>query len=148
MALLGVALLCGSAAAGSFGLGIIAGEPTGISGELWLTRSTALTAAVAWSFEGGDDAVLVQADYVFYNMGLFDVKRGAMGLYFGLGGRVRFGDDEQVGIRVPIGIDYMFGNAPIDVFGEVVPIVDLVDESELNFGAGVGVRYFFGGTAH
>ena len=148
IALLGVTLLCGSAMAGDFGLGIIAGEPTGLSGELWLTKSTALTAAAAWSFEGGDDAFLIQSDYVFYNMDLINVQSGAMGVYFGLGGRVRFATNTQVGIRIPIGLDYMFENAPVDIFGEIVPILDLVDKTELNFGAAIGVRYFFGRNSY
>lgn len=37
-----------SAAGGSFGLGFIAGEPTGFSAKLWLGNSTALDGAVAW----------------------------------------------------------------------------------------------------
>jgi hypothetical protein len=143
--LLGIALLSGSSVAGNFGAGIIAGEPTGLSGQMWLSKSTALDAAVAWSFGGGEDALLVQSDYVFYNMGMIDVKTGAMGLYFGLGGRIKFQSKSQIGIRVPIGLDYMFANAPVDIFGEIVPILDLVDETELNFSAALGVRYFFGG---
>ena len=35
-----------------FGLGIIFGEPTGISFKGWIGRRAAFDAAVAWSFEG------------------------------------------------------------------------------------------------
>ena len=144
--LLGLALLTGSALAedGRFGVGVIVGEPTGLSGEMWLTKSTAIDAAAAWSFGDGEDAFLIHSDYLFYNTGLFNVKTGTMAVYFGLGGRVKFASDTQVGIRIPVGIDYVFANAPVDIFGEIVPILDLVDKTELNLAAALGVRYFFG----
>ncbi len=146
--LLSVALLAGVALADDgFGLGVIVGEPTGISGELWLTQSTAVDAAAAWSFSGPDDSFLIQSDYLFYNMGLFDgIKTGTLALYFGMGGRIRFASETQVGIRVPIGLDYLFESAPVDIFFEVVPILDLVKETEFDFNAAIGARYFFGRT--
>jgi hypothetical protein len=144
--LLGLALLSGGVLAedGGFGIGVIAGEPTGLSGEMWLTKSTAIDAAAAWSFGAGEDAFLIHSDYLFYNMGWIDVKTGTMAVYFGLGGRVKFATDTQVGIRIPVGLDYMFEGAPVDIFGEIVPILDLVDKTELNLAAALGVRYFFG----
>ncbi len=144
--ILGLALISGSALAadGRFGIGAIVGEPTGLSGEMWLTENTAIDAAVAWSFGSGEDAFLIHSDYLFYNTGLIDVKKGSMAVYFGLGGRIKFANDTQVGIRIPVGLDYLFEGAPVDLFGEVVPILDLVDKTELNFAAAVGVRYFFG----
>jgi hypothetical protein len=36
------------AQADGFGVGIILGEPTGLSGKYWLTEKTAVDAAVAW----------------------------------------------------------------------------------------------------
>lgn len=138
----------GTLADGNFGLGIIAGEPTGLSAKLQLTRTSAIDAAVAWSFEGGDDDFLVLADYVLHNFSVFNVEKGAMALYFGIGGRVEFANNTQVGIRVPVGVDYMFQGAPVDIFAEVVPVLDLVDKTELNFNAAIGVRYFFGKTSY
>ena len=135
-------------AAGDFGMGIIAGEPTGLSAKLHLSHASAIDAAVAWSFGGGEDAFLVLADYVLHNFDIIKVDTGTMALYFGIGGRIKFADNEQVGIRVPVGLDYMFQGAPVDIFGELVPILDLVDETELNLNAAVGVRYFFGGTSY
>ena len=145
-AILCLALLSGSALAadGRFGAGVIAGEPTGLSGEMWLTKNTAIDAAVAWSFGSGEDAFLIHSDYLFYNSGLIDVKKGSLAVYFGFGGRIKFAANTQVGIRVPVGLDYLFEGAPVDLFGEVVPILDLVDKTEFNFAAAVGVRYFFG----
>jgi hypothetical protein len=147
-ALLCVVLVSGHALANDgFGVGIIAGEPTGVSGEMWLTKSTAIDAAAAWSFSGADDSFLIQSDYLFYNMGLFDsVRTGTLALYFGMGGRIKFASDTQAGIRVPVGVDYLFETAPVDIFLELVPVLDLVKETEFDFNAAIGVRYFFGRT--
>jgi hypothetical protein len=144
--ILGLALLSGNALAadGQFGVGVIAGEPTGLSAEMWMTKNTAIDAAVAWSFGDGEDAFLIHSDYLYYNSGLIDVKKGSMAVYFGLGGRIKFATKSQIGIRIPVGLDYLFQDTPVDIFGEVVPILDLVDNTELNFAAAVGVRYFFG----
>lgn len=126
-----------------FGVGIIAGEPTGISGKLWLGGSNALDMAVAWSFKG-DGNVLLQADYVWHSFNLIVVSSGKLPLYFGIGGRVIFQkNDTNLGIRVPVGLDYMFSDAPVDIFLEAVPILDLTPSTDLDFGGGIGVRYWF-----
>ncbi|NBC26687.1 MAG: hypothetical protein GVY08_07495, partial [Bacteroidetes bacterium] len=36
-------------------LGVLLGEPTGISLQVWQSRTTAIDGAVAWSFEGEDN---------------------------------------------------------------------------------------------
>jgi hypothetical protein len=65
-------------------------------------------------------------------------------LYFGIGGRIIFqSNDTNLGIRVPVGLDYLFSSAPVDIFLEVVPILDLTPSTDLDFGGGIGVRYWF-----
>ncbi len=44
-----------SAKNGNFGLGVIIGEPTGISGKLWLNNKHAVDGAVAWSTGKNND---------------------------------------------------------------------------------------------
>ncbi len=142
--LLGVMILAGSAAAqGNFGLGIIVGEPTGVSAKLWLTDRTAVDAAAAWSFS--DEAAFhLHADYLFHNFDLISVEQGRLPVHFGIGGRVKFEDDSKFGVRIPIGLTYIFDGAPLDVFFEVVPILDLVPDTEFTANGAVGIRYFFG----
>jgi hypothetical protein len=137
-------ILAGSAAAqGNFGLGIIVGEPTGVSAKLWLTDRTAVDAAAAWSFS--DEAAFhLHADYLFHNFDLISVEQGRLPVHFGIGGRVKFEDDSKFGVRIPIGLTYIFDGAPLDVFFEVVPILDLVPDTEFTANGAVGIRYFFG----
>jgi hypothetical protein len=136
------------AAAGSnksgFGLGIIVGEPTGIDAKYWLGSDSALQGAVAWS-TSSNSSLHLHLDYIVHKWNIIDVSSGSMPLYFGVGGRVKFRDDEDddIGIRVPIGLSYMFANDPFDLFLEIVPILDLSPDTDFGFNAAIGGRWFF-----
>jgi hypothetical protein len=134
----------GAAAQGTFGIGVIVGEPTGVSGKLWMTERTAIDGAAAWSFS--DEAALhLHADYLFHNFDLIEVDQGRLPVYFGIGARVKFESDSRFGVRIPVGIAYLMEDAPIDFFFEVVPLLDLVPDTDFNFNAAIGARFFFGG---
>jgi hypothetical protein len=126
-----------------FGLGLIVGEPTGVSGKLWLSRTTAMDGAVAWS-TARDDELHLQGDFVWHDFGLFAVDRGALPLFYGVGGRVRLNrGSDRLGIRFPIGLAYIFEGSRFDVFMEAAPTLDLAPRTDVELTAGVGVRYFF-----
>ena len=147
--LLGLAavLLCGSASARDrqFGLGIILGEPTGLSAKLWMGNNTAIDGALAWSFGafGERSAIYLHADYLFHNFNLIKVERGQFPIYYGIGARAMLANNIGVGVRVPIGLEYIFARAPFDIFLEVVPVLDLVPSTAFVVNGGLGVRYFF-----
>lgn len=134
-----------SAQTSGTGIGIIAGEPTGFSVKFWLGAATAVDGAVAWSFSG-DGALHVHADYLFHKFDLFSEESSRIVLYYGAGGRVKFGEGERkdiIGVRVPVGLLYPFEGAPIDIFLEVVPMIDVVPDTDFDLGGAVGARYFF-----
>jgi hypothetical protein len=125
-----------------FGMGIILGEPTGLSAKLWTSGDNAFDFAAAWSFKG-DGNLLLQADYVWHFFDLIQVSSGKFPFYIGIGARVVLANDPLFGARIPIGLDYLFADAPIDVFIEIVPILDLAPETDFSVGGGLGVRYWF-----
>lgn len=142
---------CGQAPAqpGGFGAGMILGEPTGISFKNWLDYSKALDFAIAWSFEG-DNSLTLHADYLNHNFRLIKVDKGSLPFYYGIGARIKFGDDDhpdddetRFGVRVPLGLAYLFGNVTLDLFAEIVPILELVPETDFILNAAVGIRFFF-----
>lgn len=140
-----VVVIAGSAAGqGNFGLGIIVGEPTGVSGKLWVSENTAFDGAAAWAFSD-EGALHLHADYLFHDFDLIDVDKGKLPVYFGIGARVKFENKSKFGVRVPVGIAYLVQDAPIDLFFELVPLLDLVPDTDFAFNAAIGVRYFFGG---
>ncbi len=137
-------LLMASAIEGrnGWGIGVIIGEPTGISLKIWNSRTTAIDAAAAWSFK--DEGKLhLHMDYLLHNFKLFKARHGKLPLYYGIGGRVKFEKEIRVGVRFPLGICYILRDTPIDIFFEIVPLLDLTPETDFNFNASIGLRYFF-----
>ncbi|TVQ39414.1 MAG: hypothetical protein EA384_06560 [Spirochaetaceae bacterium] len=127
---------------GPFGLGIILGEPTGISAKLWLGETHAVDAAVAWSFQE-KGSFYVHGNYLFHLPDLITVDRGSLPVYIGAGGKIALRDDPYVGVRVPVGLTYLFDNAPVDLFLEIAPGIGLLPSTKPDWGAGLGVRYYF-----
>lgn len=148
--------MSGLVRAEDFGLGIILGDPTGISFKVWTSKTTAFDGGFAWSF-GKYDAVHIHADYLWHSLNLAQITpNNWLYMHYGIGGRfVAAGSDEdanvndendtkaRIGIRIPIGIDYRLRTTPVDFFIEVAPVFDVVPETELSFNAGIGVRYYF-----
>ncbi len=130
-----------------FGAGLIFGEPTGLSLKGWLSATTAWDAGLAWSFQSdsknNDGSLHIHADYLWHDFSLISVSKGRMPLYFGVGGRARLGDKTKIGVRGVVGLSYMFDGAPIDIFLELAPVFDVVDETDFDLTGGIGVRYFF-----
>ncbi|MCJ7578302.1 MAG: hypothetical protein MUO91_07610 [candidate division Zixibacteria bacterium] len=138
-------LSCGTVQAQGkgFGLGIIVDEPTGITTNLWIGKSSAIDAEVAWS-QDEDDFLYLHGDFLFHNLHLSQEVKGKFLTYYGIGVKVEFADSNKVGLRIPLGIDYIFPKAPLDVFFEVVPLLELVPATESDLKAAVGIRFVFG----
>jgi len=138
-------LICGTVKAQGrgFGLGIIVDEPTGISTKLWTGRSTAIDAEVAWS-DDGDDFLYLHWDFLFHDRHLSQEVKGKFLTYYGIGVKGEFADSNTVGLRIPLGIDYIFPKAPLDVFFEIVPLLDLTPATEGDLKAAIGIRFVFG----
>lgn len=125
-----------------FGIGIILGEPTGISFKNWLSPNHAIDGAAAWSFEG-HDAFHLHVDYLFHHDNLAKVEGGKLLFYYGIGGRLKMQDRSRLGVRIPFGAAYLLRASPLDFFLEIVPIMDLAPETELEFNGGFGIRLYF-----
>ncbi len=138
----------GAAAAGSnasgFGLGVMLGEPNGLSAKLWSNNNTAFNFGLAWSTKK-DAGETMHADYVWHKMDAIDVDEGALPFYYGIGVRYRGRDsgDDNIGVRFPLGLDYLFAGSAFDVFLEVVPIMDLAPDTDFDINAALGGRFFF-----
>jgi hypothetical protein len=126
----------------NFGLGFILGEPTGLSIKKWIGSNIAIDGAAAWSF-GRKNSLQLHADCLFHIFNLVKVEELKFPLYYGIGSRVKFNDDTRVGIRFPLGINYIFDKAPVDIFLEVVPILNVAPATEFDLNGAVGVRYYF-----
>lgn len=131
--------------AGRLGAGIIFGDPTGASLKYFFNEKVAVDGAFGWSFHDDTDFYM-HSDVLWHNFDLIPVSRGRLPVYFGVGGLMRFRDDNkdnQVGVRVPVGLSYMFDNAPVDIFVEVAPTLDVAPNTHGEVTGGIGIRYWF-----
>jgi hypothetical protein len=127
---------------GDFGLGAILGSPTGLSGKYWLTPQTAIDGALAWHF-GHDDRLQIHADHLWHlSLQSLSVPNGRMPLYVGAGLRVITGKRSEAGLRIPLGLSFLFDAAPVELFAELVPVVKFAPDTEAQLDGGVGVRYY------
>jgi hypothetical protein len=133
---------------GDFGLGIVVGEPTGLSWKLWTSRNRALDGAVAWAF-GGNGYLRAHVDYLWHDFHMIKAEKGQMPLYLGMGGTIWSGNRERyahninLGLRGVIGMEYIFPEAPIDIFLELAPTFGLAPETGVDIEGGLGLRFFF-----
>jgi len=133
----------------NIGAGVILGEPTGLTFKIWNRQTVAIDAGAAWSFVSGGFFQL-HGDLLFHNFSIFKPETGRMALYYGVGGRVKFGSEDTTGehhttvsIRVPVGISYEFEKTPVELFLEIVPMLDLVPSTEVQMAGAIGFRYYF-----
>ena len=124
------------------GIGIIIGEPTGFSAKHWLSSTTAIDGAVAWSFVD-EGAFHIHADYLLHSFHLIRIEEGKLPFYYGIGGRLKTANDARLGVRVPLGLAFIFPTTPIDIFLEVVPILDFIPKTDFRINAALGARYYF-----
>ena len=122
------------------GLGIILGEPTGVIAKYWTGNRTAFDIAGSWSFSG-ENAFHLHADYLLHSF--IKVETGKLAFYYGIGARLNLQDDARFGIKIPLGLSYMLPNAPLDIFFEISPVMDLIPDTELKLLGFVGIRYYF-----
>ena len=132
-----------------FGIGIIVGEPTGLSLKYWLDEESAVDGAAAWS-HSENDSFQLHGDYLIHNYDLLEVDE--LPVYWGIGARLKFKDndgrgrnehDAIFGIRIPMGITYLFEDEPLDLFFELVPVLDLSPDVDLDINAAIGLRFYF-----
>ena len=137
-----------------FGVGLIIGEPTGLSLKKWIGNDRAIDAGIAWSFSE-NDSLHIHADYLLHRSDILilpDIP-GRFPLYFGLGGRIKLKEDDNgqgrnndnalVGVRVPFGISYLVTDTPVEAFLEIVPILDIVPDTDFDITIAIGARFYF-----
>ena len=124
----------------NLGLGLMLGEPTGVSVKSWLGTKSAFDIGAAWSLSGRNEALHLHADYLYHR---WLKNREALAFYYGMGGRVIFSDNAVAGVRVPFGLTYVLNGIPFDLFVEAAPIIDISPEVEFAGNGAFGVRYYF-----
>jgi hypothetical protein len=137
------------------GLGLMGGNPSGLSLKVWTGPHVALDAGLGYSLWYGQ-ALSFHGDVLWHTNSLTESPDGYLPLYIGLGARVVMANapdypDMRIGLRVPFGLEYVFNSVPIGLFVEVVPTFDVsgVPPNRNFFGpqGSVGFRYYFSGSS-
>jgi hypothetical protein len=143
-----------------FGLGIMLGAPSGLSGKYFFAGQ----ARMALAFGAGyydefyyHHGTQLHADLLFHPVVLASADAFDLPLYIGGGIRLldhddyihrdRYYDDHtHLGLRVPFGLSFDFRRVPLDAFVELVPVWDFDDDHgdrDLDLTGALGVRYYF-----
>lgn len=131
------------AAGNELGAGLMLGNPTGVSGKYWLDDTKAIDGGLAFSL-GKHTDLSIHSDYLLHKKAAFFYNEvHPLDLYYGIGGRIEFGDSLELGLRVPVGIAHRFTERPVDVFGEVAPVLDFIGRTGLELHFAIGARYYF-----
>jgi hypothetical protein len=132
------------------GLGLIMGEPTGLSLKVWTGNHVALDAGLGYSWWRYGQSLQVHGDVLWHTSSLIQLEDGFLPLYIGIGARVKLADephnypDLRAGVRIPFGLEYVFVRVPVGLFFELVPVIDLTPESDWGGNSAIGFRYYFG----
>jgi hypothetical protein len=127
---------------GAFGVGIIAGRPTGVTGLYRMSDRTAIDVDVGLDVFDDND-LYIGADFLFILPDL--LGGGSVGLspYLGPGAFFVAVGDGVFGLRVPFGLSLDFTKAPLQIFLELAPTLVLVPNADLDIGGAIGFRYYF-----
>lgn len=145
-----VAMLCLFSASAysqdqNLGIGVSLGNPTGLNGKYWLNEGRAVDGGFAISPGLGTSASLsIHSDHLWHKENAFylnDVH--PLDLAFGIGGRMEFGDDIEVGARLPVGLVHKFTEKSADMFAEVAPIFDFMGKTGMELHLLFGARVYF-----
>jgi hypothetical protein len=133
---------------GNIGLGAIIGSPTGISAAYKLSNRNAVDAAFGWSLS--DDVNFhIHSTYLWLKPAAFVIDDIDINVYYGIGGRIKDRDtrdkneDFRLGARAPLGVHYQFDDPPIEIFAEVALILDVLEETDVDFNLALGARFWF-----
>jgi hypothetical protein len=126
-------------------IGVIAGEPTGLSVRQVLGTAASLDLAVAWSLvprgeSGAGGSLYLHVDYQQY-FEQIDVEAVQLLFFVGVGPKIYLSDQPVVGARVPIGLFYNFPDLPLEAFLEIAPGLNLIPATELDVMGAIGLRY-------
>lgn len=156
---LGVTLFCLPKALAQNAVGITVGGPTYIHFTHGLGGPAAVEAGISFSY---NHATHIYGDYLIETHAPLRIAElNDVGLFYGIGGIIvitnddyyhhhkngYYGEDDGdvgLGVRFPVGLDWRPAKTQEFSFHiQIVPIIAVVPETELEFNAGIGLKYRF-----
>jgi hypothetical protein len=127
---------------GNFGLGLIVGQPTGVTGAFELSDHTAIDAAVGLSIFDGRRFYL-HVEFLYYLPTLINESSFDLNAYLGIGGWFVAAGDAVLGARAPFGLSLDFDSAPVQIFAELSLLLAVAPGVDGSIRGAAGFRYYF-----
>lgn len=130
-----------------FALGLILGNPTGLSGRVGLEESKSIDFAIAST--SGSRNWHLHGTYLIENIKTFNTDLAPLNVFYGVGARVtsfendRREDKTSLGVRLAVGVKMDLPTPRSEVFGEVAPVIDVTPDVDVDFDVGIGYRFRF-----
>lgn len=136
---------------GDQGYGVMVGNPTGLSAKIWMDDRWAFDGAVGVARSEFDVHVSLLRHSFNWHDGIDNkwptfqrwLQKADIPLYFGIGPRVLFEHNEELGIRFPLGFSVLPKASNWEVFTEFAPVFRLTPSTGFNADYALGVRYYF-----
>ncbi|MBN2788812.1 MAG: hypothetical protein JXR69_01320 [Candidatus Delongbacteria bacterium] len=123
-------------------LGIILGEPTGVSFRQWHGKSLAMDFQLGWSTR--NENFDIHGAYLFHNQTSTRIESRPLTFFYGPGGRLKASGNEFIlGFKFPFGLYYKFKSIPFSLSGELAPGLNIGSEMEFDLLGGISFRYIF-----
>jgi hypothetical protein len=132
----------------NFGLGIILGDPSGLSGKAKFDDRHSVDGALAYS-SGKHSGMQFHADYLWDRARSWGTTQGPLDMYYGLGGRlISYNDRDDksqvsIGPRGSLGLSFNLNNPNLEFFGELALILEVIPSMTADLDAGIGARIRF-----
>lgn len=142
--LLAFSFFTSSAQENRFGIGVMAGVPTGMNSRIYFEGMNALDIGIGHAFAGKNEKVHLYFDNVWINKNFFQ-NDSPFSIFYGIGGRVKTFDigDNSFAARIIGGVNLNPIDSRFEFFLEAVPTIDLIPTSKFDFDGAIGLRYFF-----
>lgn len=127
------------AASSNLGVGVILGDPTGLTFTHRFSTERELRPFLAYDWGNSFE---IGVDYRFRRPGAGWLPQELKSTvpFFGIGARIE--NDNQFGLRLPVGLQYRFAGTPSEVGLELVPGIGLAPDTEAHFEGGFTFTYF------
>lgn len=129
---------------GTAGIGVQAGEPSGITLKIYNPDRPSYDFLAAWSFVG-DNSFFLNAHALFERSLFTENVEQPVQWYIGPGAYIGISDEAGpeagLGISGTIGLDILLADR-FELFVQATPRFELVRETEPHIGGGLGLRYY------
>lgn len=128
---------------GPLGVGVVLGQPSGITARYRLKSNRSVDANIAWSMNS-PGYVAISSDYLFEVKNFAHIDQATFDLHYGLGAAIVTASGfTGIGARAPVGVSYFFKDPAVQIYLEISGLLTLVPDSDFWIHGALGARYYF-----